>query len=442
MSWQNGEKFKGDRWPSGPQISLGTLIPAGIFFVIIFALLVGASVAMESYFVLSLLIGASVIVVVTRLIRGKSLVPLIAGNDYRDNYIIEGGLVSVEMDGESWVEPLTEYEGVLWHEETVSRHRAGGKSRRDSTFQIIELRHGKDRDRNVNIYTSLEAKGMRPRWEAAAGAFNLPALRDTGDGKILRRESGDLNKTLRQLAHEGRLDRILDVGPQGENDDVPDMRQQHELGPQTMRARRADATNAFSPKFANEVDPSTHPRPASVSGPHRWDQHFKSGTPVPNGARWQCIGDVLDIRLRKAVFPYLLAGFPAAFFAAVVGYMVPADPFNTVTVIGSLALLYWLWVSISFRILVTPQYVKVSRWLGPIPLSRKTVPLDEIEEVLVGQAFLSSAAVLMESDSTLMQISPLSDKSADWLSWFLRAAILTAPDNSIQTDERPESAIQ
>lgn len=346
-----------------------------------------------------------------------------------ENYKVEGGLVSSEKDGKSWTEPLANYDGVLWHEETVSRHhRSGGKRRRNSVFQIIELRHNNNHARNLILYNAVETKGVRALWEQSARDFNLPALRNMGDGKILRREPEDLDKSLRQLGREGKLDCILDAGPKAKDDGIPDLRPQEDLDPETIRERMADAARAFTAISANEIRPSDYRRSAPDGVSHNWDQYFKTEAPVPTGMSWQYVGETLDIRVRKSVIPYILAGIPAALFTMFVGYMVPAEPFNTVVVISLLGLLYWLWISISYRVVVTSKYVRVSRWLGPVPLFFKTIPLDEIEEIVIGQAFLSSASILVESDRRSLRVAPLSDEGAEWLSWFLRAAIVTAPE--------------
>lgn len=351
---------KNSRWPSGPRVSAGTLVSTGLFF----AVFIGIAVVMDSYFILYIVIALYGAAVLVRFLRGQSLVPLIArGTDYSDSYRITGGQVSVEKDDATWVEPLSNYEGVFWHQETVRRGGfAGGRHRRQDVFQIIELRHRKDRVRDVNIYTSQETAGMRARWEEAARAFNLPSLRDPGDGHIVRREAGDLGKSLRDLARAGRL-----------------------------------------------------------------STGFDKTRPTPRGVRWNQTGEVLELSLRKAVLPYVLIALPVALFALLVGNMVPADPLNTVIAIATPALLYALWVLVSYRIRVTPQAVTVGGNLGPLPLWRRSIPLDEIEEVLTGTAFLVWPTVLVESDRATLRAGPLSDESAQWVVEYLRSAIADAP---------------
>ena len=73
-----------------------------------------------------------------------------------------------------WAEPLYNYEGVFWYEITVRRgDLRTHKHRRQDVFKIIELRHKDDENRNINLYTSQEEKGMRARWKEAAQRFDL-----------------------------------------------------------------------------------------------------------------------------------------------------------------------------------------------------------------------------------------------------------------------------
>jgi hypothetical protein len=110
------------------------------------------------------------------------------GDGSSDNYRIVNGQVHVKTSGKTWSKPLSSYEGVLWREE-----RSGSSRRRHSYIsRVIELRHGTTRAFDVNLYTSREVASVRARWEEAARAFNLPALRDLGDGNVLRREVEDI----------------------------------------------------------------------------------------------------------------------------------------------------------------------------------------------------------------------------------------------------------
>lgn len=401
------------RWPSGPQVSIGTLVSNGIFLLIFIAL----AIVMDNYIIPAIAGGIFAIVAVFRFMRGKSPVSLVAqGQDYSDTYTIQNGEVTVERDGKTWREPLSSYRGVLWYVVTTRRgDRSISKHRRRHTYQTVELRHSKDRDRDVNIYTSQELPGMRARWEEASRSFGLPALRDMGDGRILRREPEDFDKSLRDLAREGRLEPVFEslVSEQSEKRlgnvvEGQGVRSLLRPGPYTTHARWADAMNAYNPDFSRSV--------------------LSEDTPRPPGVRWKHMGDTLEIKVRKALLPGLLWALPIILFALFGAYIIPVDPLIKLRVIAVPWLLFLLWILIGFRIRITPQHVTVGTHLGPIPLWRRTIPLDEVEEVLIGEDVVGSAAVLVESDRASLRAGPLPDQSAQWLVHFLRQAIASAPE--------------
>lgn len=420
---QQGNKNNGktsSRWPAGPQVSLGTFVSNGIFL----ALFMIAAYAMGNYLIPAIALGLFVIVSLYRLLRGASPASLVAqGTDYNDTYQIEGGIVKVEKDGTSWQEPFANYDGVLWRVETLNQRRPRSSRRhRQSTFQIIELRHNKDRRRNVNIYASQELPGMRARWEESARAFNLPALRDLGDGRIISRNPEDLDKSLRELARMGRLNPTfvekssgMPQTPSGviEGQGVRSLLQS---GPYTKQTLWADAMSASGSTTSHTLS--------------------SKNAPLPSGVRWKHDGDILDIRARKAILPYLLWAAPITALSLFVGYMVPADPFNIMLAFAAPALLLAVWLMVGFRIRVSPDKVSTTTQLGPIPLWHKSVVLDEIEEVLIGQDLFASGAVLVESDNASLKIGPLPDLSAQWLAHFLRQAIACAPEDA---NNRPKT---
>jgi len=106
---------------------------------------------------------------------------------------------------DSWIEALSAYEGVLWHEELVSTAQTGGGSR-TTRYRILDLKHRTKPERTVRLLYHPGETGVRAAWEAAAGALGLPALRQLDDGQTIRREAADLDKNLRQMVEEGRVE--------------------------------------------------------------------------------------------------------------------------------------------------------------------------------------------------------------------------------------------
>jgi hypothetical protein len=354
---------KTNRWPSGPQISGGSLVSTGVFF----AVFVGLAFLMDSFFILYLVMFIFAATTLIRIVRGKSLVGLISGGeDYWDNYEIKTGKVHCEKDGVAWQEDLANYQDVFWQVKTVKRrHRIGRRHRarrRDDVFQVLELRHSKDRARDVNIYTSQEEKGMRGRWQEAAIAFDLPATRDLGEGTIQRIEACDVGKSLRALADEG-----LSAGK------------------------------------------------------------LNSSSAAPSGVRWYSSDDLVVVHLRRAIVPNVMIALVPVLFAIFVGVMVPADPVLTAIVIALPCAIYGLWLLISYRLKITPETLFVYHQLGPVPLWRSRQAIDDIEGVVIGPALLSWAAVLVDSSHRRLRLHPLSDPVAEWLAQFLRSAIATTP---------------
>lgn len=94
-------------------------------------------------------------------------------------------------------EPLDNYTGVRLR---VLFVQSGlfNKSR-----YIIDLYH-KDANKIIPLYISTNSKNIRKIWEDYARQFDLPAL-SIGDRGLVQRECEDLNKSIRELANEGKL---------------------------------------------------------------------------------------------------------------------------------------------------------------------------------------------------------------------------------------------
>ncbi|NDW53892.1 hypothetical protein [Aliiroseovarius sp. PrR006] len=344
-------------------MSSGTLISNGLFL----AVFVGISFVMDSFFILYAALAIIAVAALFRLIRGQPLVPLAAiGTDYSDEYRIEGDMVTVEREGEVLTAPLASFSAVRWCEKTVQRGALSAhRRRRQDVFQILELVHETDSNRNVNLYTSQEVTGMRGRWQEAAKTCNLPAIRDLGDGRTVRREPEDLGKPLRDLVLQGVV-----------------------------------KTN------------------------------FNPDASPPPGTHWTLDDDVLYTHLRQAGAPIVVIAAPILLSAVIVGVMVPANPINTVLALSILVGVLSLWLLISFWVRVTPERLTVGWGIGPLPLWRRSIELAKIEDVLIGTGLLSWASVIIEGETTMLRLGPLSDENAIWLSDFLIAAVATVPDTA------------
>ncbi len=111
-----------------------------------------------------------------------------------------------------WTEPLARYAGLLYRTE----HHSGGKNRPSYTLYIVELHHP-EKARRVTICQSKSPDGMRAAWENHCRALNMAALEESG-GQLIRRGPADLDKSVRDLARERKLDLAFDprqAPPQG-----------------------------------------------------------------------------------------------------------------------------------------------------------------------------------------------------------------------------------
>ncbi len=112
---------------------------------------------------------------------------------------------------ESWSLPYAAYRGVLHREHVVRRRNSSS-----TTYQIVELHHD---DPEKTLPLSVEATAEIPRglWEGYARALDLPALERSG-GRLVGRAAADLDKSMRTLAAEGKVEQRFDPDarpPQG-----------------------------------------------------------------------------------------------------------------------------------------------------------------------------------------------------------------------------------
>lgn len=116
--------------------------------------------------------------------------------------------VTVESRGllgsRTWSLPYEAFKGVLYREELRRRRNRGS-----GIFQVIELLHEK-RNRCVLLYVCRTAEVPRDRWEGYARRLGLPALEIGAEG-INARAAGDLDKSLKDLAAEGKVNAAFDL---------------------------------------------------------------------------------------------------------------------------------------------------------------------------------------------------------------------------------------
>ncbi len=100
----------------------------------------------------------------------------------------------------SWREPLERYRGVLKRRE----HHSGGKNSASYTLHIVELYHD-ERKKRIRLHTSRSEEGLRGVWKDCARRLHVPALEKSG-GELTVRNVEDLDKSVRELAGEGKLE--------------------------------------------------------------------------------------------------------------------------------------------------------------------------------------------------------------------------------------------
>lgn len=106
----------------------------------------------------------------------------------------------------TWSESTRNYEGIFSTTETRS---TGGQN--SSTYKVYVLRlHHTDKAKSILLYESRQEKPIRGLWEKYSQLFNLPCIEETEEG-IIKRDTADLNKSIKQLAQEDKID--IDFSP-------------------------------------------------------------------------------------------------------------------------------------------------------------------------------------------------------------------------------------
>lgn len=114
----------------------------------------------------------------------------------------------------SWTEPLAAYEGVRWRRFVIHR-RANSSSNTDirgpAVYQVLDLLHA-DPARCVPLGVTRFNNVTRSKWEHFATLFDLPAI-DATDGEVRVRAAEDVDKSIKELAEEGKIDAQWDGRP-------------------------------------------------------------------------------------------------------------------------------------------------------------------------------------------------------------------------------------
>ena len=104
-----------------------------------------------------------------------------------------------------WLAVISSYRGVLLHTVRIRR----GKS--SYTAYAVRLDHG-EAEKSVPLYVSTDAQAARREWERVSRRFDVPAIESSADGEVTR-DAEDLDKSVRELAAEGKLEADFDARP-------------------------------------------------------------------------------------------------------------------------------------------------------------------------------------------------------------------------------------
>jgi hypothetical protein len=272
---------------------------------------------------------------------------------------------------EAWREPYSGYKGVLHRETSVSR---GGADDGEVFYQIIELSHA-DPEKNVPLLVERSESMPRDAWEAYAKWLHLPAM-TTIEGEMTTRELEDLDKSIAELAADGKI------------------------------APRQDFSDAPPPKGLHVV------RENSGGG-----ESLRVDITVPRAH--------LVVRL-------LVCGVPTV-FCLILTAIGMADAITLLATLGGLGALVFIvlgfeWARRDKRarrdILITRTKLTVTDpWQG-WPLHQQTFDLSEIETITLQPR---GAGLMIARDQTQIDIGAgLSKEALMWLKDYLTSAVATA----------------
>lgn len=101
----------------------------------------------------------------------------------------------------SWSEPLSNYAGIM---KTEEKRSSGGQNSSTYIVYVLKLHH-KDKEKVVTLYESRVKSGFRNNWERLGKLFEMPCL-EQGDNGIVVRDIEDLDKSVKELVNENKVD--------------------------------------------------------------------------------------------------------------------------------------------------------------------------------------------------------------------------------------------
>ncbi len=274
---------------------------------------------------------------------------------------------SVTMDAHSlfgtthWKELLRNFPGVR----SRSEYHSGGKNQSSYTLYIVELYHP-DKKKRIRLYESRSDSGFRKTWETYCRQLHLPALEGEGD-TMTSRDVEDLDKSVRELAREGKLEVTF--------------------------------------------DPSAPP-PEGITLQIE-DGHLLIGLPR---ARFSIIGWLFGL-LFPAVF--ISIGFGVSDAPVVFGIV------GIVILVGVVAAMVWYLVARGV-VRVGPDQVRLSYRTPWGETAGRALASDQIETVRIGRAVerQGQVGVVMVTDETTLTAGPgLPPASLEWLKSCILAVI-------------------
>jgi hypothetical protein len=109
----------------------------------------------------------------------------------------------------AWIDSLNSYRGVLAEEE----YHPGGKNSSGYVEYRICLVHRTDRERDIELYNVRSPEGHRDETKAFARLLDVPVLFDVGGGRFRDLDPDDLDKSIHELAAEGKAESSLALTP-------------------------------------------------------------------------------------------------------------------------------------------------------------------------------------------------------------------------------------
>ncbi len=109
----------------------------------------------------------------------------------------------------AWIDSLNSYRGVLAEEEY---HPGGGEIPGYVEYRIC-LVHGTDRQRDIELYNMRSPEGHRDETKAFARLLDVPVLFGVGEGRFRDLDPDDLDKSIHELAADGKVESSLAFAP-------------------------------------------------------------------------------------------------------------------------------------------------------------------------------------------------------------------------------------